>query len=93
MKPINVGLIGIGTVGGGTWTVLKRNADESEGEVYFSGFLAAGETRSVARPGALYVEADSPENLELEINGRRMNFGQMLAQFGPGYKRGQLPAP
>lgn len=74
-------------------TVLKRNADESEGEVYFSGFLAAGETRSVARPGALYVEADTPENLELEINGRRMNFGQMLAQFGPGYKRGQLPAP
>ncbi len=28
MKPINVGLIGIGTVGGGTWNVLKRNADE-----------------------------------------------------------------
>ena len=28
MKPINVGLLGIGTVGGGTWTVLKRNADE-----------------------------------------------------------------
>jgi len=28
MKPINVGLIGIGTVGGGTWTVLKRNAEE-----------------------------------------------------------------
>jgi homoserine dehydrogenase len=28
MKPINVGLLGIGTVGGGTWEVLKRNADE-----------------------------------------------------------------
>ena len=28
MKPINVGLLGIGTVGGGTFTVLKRNADE-----------------------------------------------------------------
>ena len=28
MNPINVGLIGIGTVGGGTWNVLKRNADE-----------------------------------------------------------------
>ena len=27
-KQINVGLIGIGTVGGGTWTVLKRNAEE-----------------------------------------------------------------
>ena len=28
IRPINVGLLGIGTVGGGTWEVLKRNADE-----------------------------------------------------------------
>ena len=28
MKPINVGLLGLGTVGGGTWDVLHRNADE-----------------------------------------------------------------
>src|SRR5687767_6285254 len=28
MKPINVALLGIGTVGGGTWDVLSRNADE-----------------------------------------------------------------
>jgi len=28
MKPINVGLIGLGTVGRGTWEVLHRNADE-----------------------------------------------------------------
>jgi homoserine dehydrogenase len=28
MKPINVGLLGIGVVGGGTWDVLSRNADE-----------------------------------------------------------------
>ena len=28
MKPINVGLMGVGTVGGGTATVLKRNAEE-----------------------------------------------------------------
>ena len=28
MKPIKVGLLGIGTVGGGTWDVLSRNADE-----------------------------------------------------------------
>ncbi|MCX7628111.1 MAG: homoserine dehydrogenase [Methylophilaceae bacterium] len=27
MKPIHVGLLGIGTVGGGTWTVLKRNQE------------------------------------------------------------------
>jgi homoserine dehydrogenase len=28
LKPIQVGLLGIGTVGGGTWEVLNRNADE-----------------------------------------------------------------
>jgi homoserine dehydrogenase len=28
VRPINVGLLGIGTVGGGTWTVLSRNAGE-----------------------------------------------------------------
>jgi len=28
MKPINVGLLGIGTVGGGTFSVLKRNQEE-----------------------------------------------------------------
>lgn len=28
MKPINVGLVGIGTVGGGTFSVLKRNQEE-----------------------------------------------------------------
>src|SRR3982751_1430154 len=28
MKPLNVGLIGIGTVGGGTFAVLKRNQEE-----------------------------------------------------------------
>ena len=28
MKPIQVGLLGIGTVGGGTWEVLSRNQEE-----------------------------------------------------------------
>ena len=28
MKPIRVGLLGIRTVGGGTWDVLNRNSDE-----------------------------------------------------------------
>src|SRR5262244_861063 len=30
MKPLQVGLLGIGTVGLGTWTVLRRNAEEIE---------------------------------------------------------------
>jgi len=49
MKPINVGLLGIGTVGGGTFTVLKRNADEI--------------ARRAGRPIQITVVAD--KNLEL----------------------------
>ena len=49
MKPINVGLLGIGTVGGGTFTVLERNAEEI--------------TRRAGRPIRITVVAD--KNLEL----------------------------
>jgi homoserine dehydrogenase len=49
MKPINVGLLGIGTVGGGTWTVLTRNQEEI--------------TRRAGRPIRINVVAD--RNLEL----------------------------
>ena len=30
MKPVKVGLLGLGTVGGGTFNVLRRNAEEIE---------------------------------------------------------------
>jgi homoserine dehydrogenase len=49
MKPINVGLLGIGTVGGGTFTVLSRN----EAEI----------TRRAGRPIRVVQVAD--KNLEL----------------------------
>jgi homoserine dehydrogenase len=49
MKAINVGLLGIGTVGGGTFTVLQRNAEEI--------------TRRAGRPIRITVVAD--RNLEL----------------------------
>ncbi|WP_459723819.1 homoserine dehydrogenase [Sideroxyarcus sp. TK5] len=49
MKPINVGLLGIGTVGGGTFTVLQRNAEEI--------------TRRAGRPIRITVVAD--RNLDL----------------------------
>ncbi len=48
-KPINVGLLGIGTVGGGTWTVLTRNAEEI--------------TRRAGRP--IHITAVADRNLEL----------------------------
>jgi homoserine dehydrogenase len=52
MKPINVGLLGIGTVGGGTWTVLTRNQEEI--------------TRRAGRPIQISVVAD--KNLALARN-------------------------
>jgi homoserine dehydrogenase len=48
MKPINVGLLGIGTVGGGTYAVLKRNAEEI--------------TRRAGRPIQISVVADKDSN-------------------------------
>jgi homoserine dehydrogenase len=55
MKPINVGLIGIGTVGGGTWTVLKRNA----GEI----------TRRAGRPIRITAVADRNVDLAKQVTG------------------------
>jgi homoserine dehydrogenase len=49
IKPINVGLLGIGTVGGGTFTVLQRNAEEI--------------TRRAGRPIRITMVAD--RNLDL----------------------------
>ncbi len=55
MKPINVGLLGIGTVGGGTFTVLQRNAEEI--------------TRRAGRPIRISVVADRNIALANEITG------------------------
>ncbi|MEW5770391.1 MAG: homoserine dehydrogenase [Pseudomonadota bacterium] len=55
MKPINVGLLGIGTVGGGTWTVLKRNQEEI--------------TRRASRPIAITHVADRNLELARQVTG------------------------
>ncbi|MBS1229629.1 MAG: homoserine dehydrogenase [Proteobacteria bacterium] len=55
MKPINVGLLGIGTVGGGTFTVLKRNAEEI--------------ARRAGRPIQITVVADKNLELAREVTG------------------------
>jgi homoserine dehydrogenase len=55
MKPINVGLLGIGTVGSGTFTVLKRNASEI--------------TRRAGRPIQISIVADKNLELAKQITG------------------------
>jgi homoserine dehydrogenase len=55
MKPINVGLLGIGTVGGGTWTVLTRNQEEI--------------TRRAGRPIRIVKVADKDVARAKEITG------------------------
>ena len=55
MKAINVGLLGIGTVGGGTFTVLKRNAEEI--------------TRRAGRPIRITVVADKNLELAKQVTG------------------------
>ena len=62
MKPINVGLLGIGTVGGGTWEVLSRNADEIQrraGRAIRIAVVADKEVqkaRSIVKDGAKVVD-------------------------------------
>jgi len=55
MKPINVGLLGIGTVGGGTFTVLQRNAEEI--------------MRRAGRPIRIVVVADRNVDMAKKITG------------------------
>ncbi|NTV11760.1 MAG: homoserine dehydrogenase, partial [Zoogloea sp.] len=55
MKAINVGLLGIGTVGGGTFTVLKRNEEEI--------------TRRAGRPIRISVVADRDAERARAITG------------------------
>ncbi len=55
MKPMNVGLLGIGTVGGGTFTVLQRNAEEI--------------SRRAGRPIQITVVADKNTELAKKVTG------------------------
>ncbi|MDP2170734.1 MAG: homoserine dehydrogenase [Rhodocyclaceae bacterium] len=58
MKPINVGLLGIGTVGGGTFTVLSRN----EAEI----------TRRAGRPIRVTQVADKNLELARQVTGGKV---------------------
>ena len=58
MKPIKVGLLGIGTVGGGTWQVLARNQEEI--------------TRRAGRGIEIAVVADKEQARAKELTGGKV---------------------
>ncbi len=61
LKALNVGLLGIGTVGGGTFTVLTRNADEI--------------SRRTGRPIKITHVADRNLDLARSVVGDKANIG------------------
>ena len=75
MKPVKVGLLGLGTVGGGTATVLSRNAEEiarRAGRGIVIDFAAALDTSHAAKLGLSGVRLsndamDVVEDPEIEI--------------------------
>jgi len=97
MKPINVGLLGIGTVGGGTWAVLARNQEEisrragreirisvvADKEVEKAKKLVAGGARVVADAFEVVRDPDVDIVIEL-IGGTTIAKDLMLAAIGNG---------
>jgi homoserine dehydrogenase len=56
MKPINVGLLGLGTVGGGTIEVLRRNREEIARRAGRDIVIKAAGARDVTKPRAVSLE-------------------------------------
>jgi transcriptional regulator with XRE-family HTH domain len=81
------GLIATGPV---KVTLRRKNADDSEGEFVFASTLAAGERKLIPWTNELYVEAVPPQNLEVDLSGRRFN---LAASVGAGVNRGLIPPP
>jgi homoserine dehydrogenase len=83
MKPINVGLLGIGTVGGGTWEVLACNQEEitrragrgiritvvADKDAELAGRVTAGKARLTA--DAFEVVRDPEVDIVVELIGGR----------------------
>ena len=58
MKPINVGLLGLGTVGGGTLTVLRRNEAEITRRAGRAIRVKVAAVRNLEKAQALYAGED-----------------------------------
>jgi transcriptional regulator with XRE-family HTH domain len=66
---------------------VYRKSGETEGEELFKGWLAKGETKSVAWTSEVYIRASEGANLKIEIKGKRYD-----SEFR-GNGRSALPEP
>lgn len=81
---------GLEALGPVSVTVHRANPDGTDGELLFTGSMGAGEKRTVSRPGPVFIEASLAQNIQIVLNGRPHNLGDIL---GTGKRRGELPAP
>jgi cytoskeleton protein RodZ len=65
-------------------TIRKKNPDGSDGEFVFSSMLTAGEQKTIPWTATFYLEATPAENLEVEINRMRQNWGTAVGAQGRG---------
>jgi len=68
LKQLNVGILGLGTVGGGTYTVLKRNASEITRRTGVVINVVQVADRSLANAKALAVDADVTDDAFAVVN-------------------------
>ncbi len=68
MKQLNVGILGLGTVGGGTYTVLKRNATEITRRTGVEINVVQVADRNLAHAKALAVDTDVTDDAFAVVN-------------------------
>ncbi|TFW70764.1 homoserine dehydrogenase [Methylotenera oryzisoli] len=68
MKQLNVGILGLGTVGGGTYTVLKRNASEITRRTGVAINVVQVADRNLANAKALATDADVTDDAFAVVN-------------------------
>ncbi|MES2695618.1 MAG: helix-turn-helix domain-containing protein [Verrucomicrobiota bacterium] len=71
--------------------VVRALSDVDEGELIWAGTLAAGETKSVPWTSAVFIEGTPSDALELEVNGGRVKFHEVVS--GSGGNKAKLPPP
>ncbi|HBA08385.1 MAG TPA: homoserine dehydrogenase, partial [Methylotenera mobilis] len=68
MKQLNVGILGLGTVGGGTYTVLKRNATEITRRTGVAINVLHVADRNLPHAKALAVDTDVTDDAFAVVN-------------------------